>query len=68
MGVINQQSNTRSFCGIFYVKLNTIRFLLFPLLFKQFLVELDEQQSLVADICEEIVLPDEIKYVGPPQS
>jgi hypothetical protein len=31
------------------------------------LIELDEEQSLVADIREEVILPDEIKDVGPPQ-
>jgi len=31
------------------------------------LIELNEKQSLVADIREEVIFPDEIKNVGPPQ-
>ena len=66
VGVVNQQSNTWCFGGIFRIKLNASRLFCFPLFLKQLLIELDEQQSLVADIREEVILPNEVKDVGPP--
>lgn len=41
--------------------------LLTPFLLK-LLVELDEKQRLVLHVCEEVMLPDEVKDIRPPQA
>ena len=67
MGVVNQQSDTWRFGGILRVELNAVCLLMFSLFLKKFLIKLDQQQSLVANISEEVIFPDEVKNVGPPQ-
>lgn len=65
--MINQQSDTWCFGGILRIELDPLLPFPFLLLLEQLLIELDEKESLVADIREEVILPDEIKDVGPPQ-
>jgi len=65
--VVNQQSNTRCLGGSLCVVLDVFRTVFFLLLLEQLLIKLNEKQSLVADIREEVILSDEIEDVWPPQ-
>ena len=66
MSVVNQQSDTWRFGSILRVELDGVCLQMLSLFLVKFLIEFDEQQSLVANICEEIIFPDEVKDVGPP--
>lgn len=67
MSVVDQQSDTWGCGGIVRVELDAVCLLLFPLFLKQLLIELDQKQSLVANVCKEVILPDKVKDIGPPQ-
>ena len=65
--MINQQADSWCLGGILCIEMDTSCFFLFLLFLEQLLIEFDEKQSLVADVREEVVLPNEVENVGPSQ-